>query len=93
VLAVGLLHAAYKRGLRVPDQLSVTGFDDIAMAAFSVPSLTTARMPVREMVEKGVQMALDETTSSDEAEQSPDQSPPTIEPTLVVRDSTGRAPA
>jgi DNA-binding LacI/PurR family transcriptional regulator len=83
VLALGLLHAAHKRGLRVPDQLSITGFDDISMAAFSVPALTTVRMPVREMVERAVQMVLDESDSNG------DQTPPVLQPTLVVRSSTG----
>ena len=53
VLAIGVLHAAYERGLRVPDDLSVTGFDDIPFAAASIPALTTVRMPVREMVADG----------------------------------------
>jgi DNA-binding LacI/PurR family transcriptional regulator len=86
VLAVGLLHAAYERGLRVPDQLSITGFDDIPVAAFTVPSLTTVRMPVREMIEQAVHMALDE---PEQARQLP---PPVLQPALVVRASTGRAP-
>jgi DNA-binding LacI/PurR family transcriptional regulator len=93
VLALGLLHAADERGLRVPDDLSITGFDDIAMAAFSVPALTTVRMPVREMVEKGIQMALSEIGQSDDSEQTDDtEPPPMFEPALVVRDSTGQAP-
>lgn len=93
VLALGLLHAAHERGLRVPEQLSITGFDDIALAAYSVPALTTVRMPVREMVEKAIQMALDEIGRSDESEPSQEQPPPIFQPSLVVRDSTGRAPA
>jgi DNA-binding LacI/PurR family transcriptional regulator len=93
VLALGLLHAAHERGLRVPEQLSITGFDDIVLAAYSVPALTTVRMPVREMVEKAVQMALDEIGRSDESELSAEQPPPMLQPSLVVRDSTGRAPA
>lgn len=80
VLAIGLLHAAHERGLRVPARLSVTGFDDISMAAFSVPSLTTVRMPVREMVEKAIEMVLDEAEPA---------APPTLQPSLVVRASTG----
>jgi DNA-binding LacI/PurR family transcriptional regulator len=86
VLAIGLLHAAQARGLRVPDQLSVTGFDDIAMAEFSVPSLTTVRMPVREMVEKAIQMVLDESDLDAE------QPSAVLVPSLVVRASTGRSP-
>lgn len=84
VLAVGLLHAAYEQGLRVPDQLSITGFDDIAGAEFAVPSLTTVRMPVREMIEQAVRMALDE------PEQARTLAPPVLQPSLVVRASTGK---
>jgi len=43
--AMGLLLACYKRGLVVPDHLSVVGFDDIDMAAYSIPPLTTVRQP------------------------------------------------
>lgn len=86
VLAIGALHAAHERGLRVPDQLSITGFDDIPVAAFSVPSLTTVRMPVRGMVERAVQMVLDE------PELGAEQPPQVLQPSLVVRASTGRVP-
>ena len=84
VLAIGLLHAAHERGLRVPDQLSITGFDDLPLAAFTVPSLTTVGMPVREIIEHAVRMALGE-------EQARDRPPPVLEPALVVRASTGPA--
>lgn len=83
VLAVGLLHAAYERGVRVPDQLSITGFDDIPVAEFTVPALTTVRMPVREIVEQAVRMALDD------PEHAREVPPPVLEPALVVRASTG----
>lgn len=86
VLAVGVLHGAHERGLAVPERLSVTGFDDIAVAAFSVPSLTTVRMPVREMVAEAVRMALVE------PELRTRQPPPILWPSLVVRSSTGPAP-
>jgi DNA-binding LacI/PurR family transcriptional regulator len=86
VLAIGVLYAAHDRGLWVPDRLSVTGFDDIPVAAFSVPSLTTVRMPVREMVATAVQMVLEE-------QRMAAQEPPRIlQPSLVVRASTGPAP-
>lgn len=86
VLATGLLHAGHARGLRVPEQLSVTGFDDIPFAAFTVPALTTVRMPMREIVEQAVHMVLDE----------PDTAPgntQVLQPSLVVRASTGRLAA
>jgi DNA-binding LacI/PurR family transcriptional regulator len=83
-LAIGLLHGAYEHGLRVPDQLSITGFDDIPMAAYTVPALTTAHIPVREMVEEAVRAALDPPAT-------PGAQPTIVlQPTLVVRSSTGR---
>jgi DNA-binding LacI/PurR family transcriptional regulator len=83
-LAIGLLHGAYEHGLRVPDQLSITGFDDIPMAEYTVPALTTAHMPVREMVEEAVRAALDPPAT-------PGAQPTIVlQPTLVVRSSTGR---
>jgi DNA-binding LacI/PurR family transcriptional regulator len=89
VLAIGLLHAAHERGVRIPDDLSITGFDDIPVAAFMVPALTTVRMPVREMVATGVRMVIDE--RKELAGQVP---PPhhVLRPSIVVRTSTGRAP-
>jgi LacI family transcriptional regulator len=45
-LATGVLHAAWGHGIRVPDDMSITGFDDLAMAAFTVPPLTTVHMPI-----------------------------------------------
>lgn len=85
VLALGLLHAAYEHDLRVPDQLSITGFDDIPLVPFTVPALTTVRMPVREMVEQAVTMALDD------PEHARELASPVLQPALVVRASTGPA--
>lgn len=47
-LAIGVLRAASERGLRIPDELSVVGFDDIPAAATANPGLTTVRQPLRE---------------------------------------------
>ena len=43
--AIGLLAACHKRGLSVPDNLSIVGFDDIDMATYTMPPLTTIRQP------------------------------------------------
>jgi LacI family transcriptional regulator len=48
-VAVGTLRAARERGLRVPDDLSVVGFDDSEQAAIVTPALTTVRQPLAEM--------------------------------------------
>ena len=55
--AIGALHAAYKRGLRVPTDLSVTGFDDIAVARVSVPALTRGRFSSPEVRSIGTRAA------------------------------------
>jgi DNA-binding LacI/PurR family transcriptional regulator len=59
VLAMGVLHAAFERGLVVPADFSVVGFDDIPLAATTVPALTTVRMPVGKMIEAAVELAVD----------------------------------
>jgi len=57
--AIGVLSACYKRGLIVPDDLSVIGFDDIDMATYTIPSLTTIRQPRLELGQRAMQMILD----------------------------------
>lgn len=52
VLAVGALRHAQNAGLRVPDELSITGFDDIELAGIVTPALTTVHVPHREMGSK-----------------------------------------
>ncbi|MGZ4333419.1 MAG: LacI family DNA-binding transcriptional regulator [Gaiellaceae bacterium] len=48
-LAVGAMHAAVERGLRIPEDLSVVGFDDTGLAESVFPSLTTVRQPLEEL--------------------------------------------
>ncbi len=84
VLALGALHRAYERGLRVPDDLSVTGFDDIPFAAASIPALTTVRMPVREMVATALRVVFDLPGDADPGQPVH----PLLVPSLVVRGST-----
>ena len=50
VMALALIDAAKARGLRVPQDLSVIGFDDIPMAGWESYRLTTVRQPIRRMV-------------------------------------------
>ena len=85
VLAMGMLHEADQRGLHVPRDLSISGFDDIPEAAYAVPALTTVRMPTSAMVLAAVDLAIgrDEVLGDFH---------PLLEPDLVVRESTGPAP-
>ena len=47
--AVGVLNAAYRHKIVVPDDLSVIGFDDLTIASYAIPPLTTVRQPKHEM--------------------------------------------
>jgi LacI family transcriptional regulator len=83
VIGVGALHAAWKAGLTLPRDLSLTGFDDVVLASYTLPELTTVAQPVTEMGEQAVQRLLERIRNSDlEARR-------TVLPTrLVVRSST-----
>jgi DNA-binding LacI/PurR family transcriptional regulator len=88
VMALGLNRAGYDRGLRVPDDLSIVGFDDIPQTAASVPPLTTVRMPIPEMIAAGLEIGVGEQRWSGEG-----RAPRVVfEPSLIVRQST-TAPA
>ena len=57
--AFGVLDAARDLGIKVPDQLSVVGFDDIPMAQWSSYNLTTVRQPIEEMIEATLELLLE----------------------------------
>ncbi len=61
VLATGILRGALLRGVKVPDTLSVVGFDDIPMATLTVPALTTVQMPMAAMAAEAIDLALGST--------------------------------
>jgi DNA-binding LacI/PurR family transcriptional regulator len=81
--AMGLLAACHKRGLFVPDNLSVIGFDDIDMAAYIYPPLTTIRQPRFELGQRAMQMMLNLLDG-----QKPDNQ--ILPGELVVRQTTAR---
>ena len=88
VSAIGAMRAFLDAGLRVPEDVSVVGFDDILSAAFQNPSLTTVRQPLRRMGETAGEILLQRLENKD----GPCPDFVTIEPELVVRASTGPAP-
>jgi len=83
--AVGVLHAAHASGLMVPDQLSVVGWDDLTISAFTVPGLTTLKMPAAQIVAEGVRIAVELATDPNA---SREPSVMCFEPRLIVREST-----
>jgi LacI family xylobiose transport system transcriptional regulator len=56
--ALGVLEAARMRGIRVPEQLSVVGYDDIPVARWSSPALTTVHQPLQRMGQEAVRLLM-----------------------------------
>ncbi len=88
VAAIGAIRAIMDRGLRVPEDISVVGFDDIQSAAFHNPSLTTIRQPLQQMGVVAARILLQRIRGQ---ATFPDAVP--IVPELVIRASTCPAPA
>jgi len=86
ISAIGAIRALQEHGLRVPQEVSVMGFDDIPGAAFNTPTLTTVRQPLARMGQVAAQTLLERIAGRDDY-------PPeiAIEPELVVRESTAKA--
>jgi DNA-binding LacI/PurR family transcriptional regulator len=83
ISAFGAIRALMDHGLRVPDDVSVVGFDDIQSAAFHNPSLTTIRQPLNEMGRVAARILLQRIRGQ---ASFPDSVP--ILPELVIREST-----
>jgi len=83
ISAIGAVRAFQEAGLRIPQDISVVGFDDIALASFCLPPLTTVRQPLLKMGRIAAQTVLDRI--EDRAPFLPEIA---IEPELVVRGST-----
>jgi len=88
ISAIGAIRAFQEAGLRVPEDVSVVGFDDIQIALHNSPSLTTVRQPLKEMGETAARILLNRI--DDREDYVPEI---LIEPELVVRNSTARAPS
>lgn len=84
ISAIGAIRALQDNKLRVPEDVSVIGFDDISAAAFTLPSLTTINQPLAEIGRIATQSLLNRIHNT---AQPMDEI--TVEPTLVMRESTG----
>jgi len=83
-MAIGVMKAARDRGLDVPFDLSIVGFDDLPMASRVWPNLTTVRLPIRDMG----RMAAEKLTAGLRGLDPATLEQPEVDPSLVVRDST-----
>ena len=87
-MAVGVLRAARQRGLQVPSELSVVGFDDVDLAAIVTPTLTTISQPLQEMGRLAVTVLYRQING-----QPLDANRVELSTKLVIRDSTAPPPA
>jgi LacI family transcriptional regulator len=87
-MAVATISIAAQRGIDVPGQLSVVGFDDISLARLVSPKLTTVTQPLSEMAERAASLLIGADHGAASARGNE-----VIRATIVVRESTGPAPA
>ena len=85
-LAIGARRALYEAGLRVPEDISLAGYDGIDMADYSVPSLTTIRQPVEEMAKETTRLLFDIISKKTKHQHI------TYQAELLIRESTARIP-
>lgn len=90
-MAIGAMRATIEAGLRVPEDISFVGLDDIEISAFQNPPLTTVAQSFHELAARSVQLLLD-LVRGKPLEQVLDQMQIVIEPKLVVRQSTAPVP-
>jgi LacI family transcriptional regulator len=87
ISAIGAMRAFQEAGKRVPEDISIVGFDDINFAGFARPALTTVRQPLKKMGRIAAKALLD--WIEGRSEYTPEIA---IEPDLVIRNSTAPAP-
>lgn len=87
VMAVGCQAALAEAGLAIPDDIAVAGFDDIPIARYVTPALTTMRVHIAELGTKALEILVDILAAKDQ----PGPTPRTLTPELVVRQSTAKA--
>jgi DNA-binding LacI/PurR family transcriptional regulator len=83
--AIGVQHALFEANLRVPDDFSLIGFDDIHLAEYTIPPLTTVRMSCRELATQAVDKLLSNLKLADTTEETATR----ISTHLIVRQTTG----
>jgi len=83
IVAIGCIDTLFKRGYRVPEDISVAGFGDIFMSSIYRPSLTTVRVPIQKLGKEAVKAILRIIYT-----RTDNKSEIMFEPELIIRDST-----
>ncbi len=86
-MALGVLRALHEAGRRIPEEISVVGFDDIPEAPYFTPPLTTVRQDFNEVGRRSLKLLLRAIETGDRVPAGP-----LVEPELVIRASTATAP-
>jgi LacI family transcriptional regulator, galactose operon repressor len=88
--AIGVMREAYEQSIKIPDELSVVGFDDIRLTEFTIPPLTTVEMSQRELAKIAFRALLNE-VARDPSSREPHKYE--LNTSLVLRRSTALAPS
>jgi LacI family transcriptional regulator len=88
--AIGVMRQAYDQNIRIPEDLSVVGFDDIRMAEFTIPPLTTVQMSQKELAKIAFQALLNEVEGQPPSHERHEYE---LTTSLVLRRSTALAQA
>lgn len=86
-LAIGVMLGAKERGIRIPDQLSLIGFDDTILATATYPRLTTVAQPIARMGKTVVDLLIEEIQLGYSRKERI-----LYNPELIIRETTGKAP-
>jgi LacI family transcriptional regulator len=86
--AIASLRGAWEAGLRVPQDISVIGFDNILLSDYTCPSLTTIAQPISQICLEAMEMLLDRILGKNKGAPAPK----TLSSKLIIRESTGHAP-
>jgi DNA-binding LacI/PurR family transcriptional regulator len=88
--AIGVMRKSHEAGIRIPQDLSVVGFDDVRLAQFVIPPLTTVQMSQSELARLAFNALLAEVGRENP---SPNGTEYLVKTNLVLRGSTGLAPS
>ena len=89
IIALGVLGAAQQQGLRVPEDLSITGYDDLPLSTICTPRLTTVHQPITSKGRLAAESLIDQIRFDEEALPVSHKKLGTA---LIVRESVGAAP-
>ena len=85
--AIGVQHALFEANLKVPDDFSLIGFDDVHLAEYTIPPLTTVRMSCKDLAQAAVASLISRMQTDPGRPDTPAST--TIHTRLIVRQTTG----